>query len=356
MPEGHDQERTESATPKRRQEARQTGNVAQSREIPSVFALAGALGFFVFSGSSMFWSVSTYMRSIFQNIDALYTMEGTSVHTFFVEGLWQLFAMLMPLMGIIVVAAVIGNLAQIGFLFTTEPFAPKLSKLNPIKGMKRLLSTKSLVEVAKSLCKIVFVGGIAFLMVRGEVETIPSLAHMGVGEVLSFMGRVSLRICLYACLTLMVLAALDYAYQRWQYEKNLRMTKQEIKDELKQREGDPTVKSKIRRIQMEMSRRRMMEAVPNADVIITNPTSLAIALQYDAEKMIAPKVVAKGAGFVAEKIREIAKGHNIPTVEHKPLAQTLFKTVDVGGFVPVNLYRAVAEILAYVYRLKGIHE
>jgi flagellar biosynthetic protein FlhB len=356
MPEGNDQERTEPATPKRRQEARKKGNVAQSREIPSVLVLWGALGFFFFSGSSVFWGVSEFMRHIFQNLESLYSMQGASVYSFFLEVLGQLFMSLLPLMLVVLFAALAGNFLQIGFMFTTEPMIPKLSKLDPIKGMKKFFSSRALVEAGKSVFKILFVGGIAFLMVKGELETIPSLAHMGVGEILSFVGRVSLRICFYTCLALVVLAAVDYTYQRWQYEKNLRMTKQEVKDELKQREGDPAVKSKIRKIQMEMSRRRMMEAVPEADVVITNPTSLAIALKYNAEEMVAPQVVAKGAGFVAERIREIAKESGVPLVEHKPLAQTLFKAVDVGGFIPFDLYRAVAEILAYVYRLKGTNQ
>jgi len=355
MPEGHDQERTEPATPKRRQEARGKGNVAQSKEIPSVLALLGALGFCFFSGSSMFWKVSEYMRGIFQNMERFQSLHGASVHAFLVENLWQLFTILMPLMGVATLAALAGNLVQVGFLFTTEPFTFKLSKLSPIKGMKRLLSTRALVEVSKSFCKIVSIGGIAWLVIRGEMETIPCLSHMGASEIVSFMGSVSLKICAYTCLALVVLAAVDYAYQRWQYEKSLRMTKQEVRDELKQREGDPGVKAKIRRIQLEMARRRMMEAVPKADIIITNPTSLAVALQYDAEKMIAPQVVAKGAGFVAETIRNIAKEHGVAIIEHKPLAQTLFKTVEVGGFIPVDLYRAIAEILAYVYRLRGTH-
>jgi flagellar biosynthetic protein FlhB len=178
--------------------------------------------------------------------------------------------------------------------------------------------------------------------------------EMGVGEILFFIGRVSFSICFYTSLALIVLAALDYAFQRFQYEESLKMSKQELKDELKQREGDPLVKARIRRTQIEMARRRMMEAVPEADVVITNPNSLAVALKYDAEKMIAPRVIAKGAGFIAERIKEIAKDKGIPVIENKPLAQTLFKVVEIGEFIPVNLYRAVAEILAYVYRLKGV--
>ena len=191
-------------------------------------------------------------------------------------------------------------------------------------------------------------------MVRKEADNFPLLIGMDVWEILVFIGQVSFKICFYTCVVLILLAALDFAFQKWQHTKGLKMTKQEVKDEAKQSEGDPKIKSRIRSAQMEMARRRMMEAIPEAAVIITNPTRLAIALQFDAKKMTAPKVTAKGSGFIAERIREIAKEHNIPIVEEKPLAQTLYKSVEINDLIPVSLYKAVAEILAYVYRLKGM--
>jgi len=191
-------------------------------------------------------------------------------------------------------------------------------------------------------------------MVREEVDKFPLLIRMEIWEILIFIGQVSFKICFYTCIVLIILAALDFAFQKWQHIKGLKMTKQEVKDEAKQSEGDPKIKSRIRRAQMEMARRRMMEAVPNADVIITNPTRLAIALQFDAKKMTAPMVTAKGSGFIAERIREIAKEHNIPIVEEKPLARILYKSVEIDDMIPVSLYQAVAEILAYVYRLNGM--
>ena len=211
----------------------------------------------------------------------------------------------------------------------------------------------SLFELTKSLIKILFVGGVAFIMVKGELLTIPSLIQYSVIDIFSFIGRVSLKICFNVSLVLILLAVLDFAYQRWDHEKNLKMTKQEIKDEHKQTEGDPKVKARIRSIQLETARQRMMEAVPDADVIITNPTHLAVALKFEAEEMIAPCVVAKGAGYIADKIKQIASEHGVPVIENRPLAQTLFKAVEIGGVIPADLYKAVAEILAYVYRLKG---
>ncbi|MBW1700754.1 MAG: flagellar biosynthesis protein FlhB [Deltaproteobacteria bacterium] len=353
MPEGSNQEKTEPATPKRRQEAREKGQVAQSREISSTLVLLSGLGFFALSGSWMFLNLSEFMGGIFQNINSL-RFDGSSVYPFLLEVLQRVFMILMPLMLLVLIAGIAANLLQVGFLFTGKPLVPKLSKLNPINGIKKLFSLRSLVELVKSVFKLLFVGGIAFLLLKGELETIPSLMQMGVGDILSFIGRVAFKICFYTCLALIILAALDYAYQRWQHEKDLKMTKQEVKDELKQREGDPIVKARIKSIQREMSQRRMMEMVPEADVVITNPTNLAIALKYTAEGMMAPRVIAKGAGFIAERIKEIAREKGIPIIENKPLAQTLFKVVGIGDFIPVNLYRAVAEILAYVYRLKGM--
>lgn len=351
MPDRSDQNRTEPATPKRREEARKKGQLAQSREVSSVLVLLCALAAFFFSGVHMFQGLSGLMRGVFQNIATLRLQQGSAL-VFLLEVFQQIFIILMPLMLAVAVAGVAANLFQVGFLFTLEPLTPKLSKLNPFSGIKRLLSLRSLAELAKSLLKVVFVGGVAFVMVKSELENIPALIHTDVSQTLSFFARVSFQIGFYTCLTLIVLAGLDYAFQRWQYEKSLRMTKQEVKDELKQREGDPAVKARIRSVQREMAQRRMMESVPNADVVITNPTKLAIALKYDAEKMMAPRVTAKGAGLVAERIKALAKENGVPLFEHKPLAQTLFKLVEIGGTIPASLYQAVAEILAYVYGLK----
>jgi flagellar biosynthetic protein FlhB len=221
--------------------------------------------------------------------------------------------------------------------------------------MKRFVSLKSLVELGKSIIKILFIGGIAYLILKSDLEEFPNLIQQEVGQIVVFIARVSLKLFFLVSLAMIVLAVLDYIYQRWQYEQDLKMTKQEVKDEFKQSQGDPKVKARIRGVQLEMARRRMMEAVPEADVVITNPTHLAIALKFDSREMIAPRVVAKGAGFVAQRIREIAEENRIPLVEEKPLAQALYKMVEIGDYIPAELYRAVAEVLAYVYRLKGMY-
>jgi len=212
------------------------------------------------------------------------------------------------------------------------------------------------VELGKSIMKLLIIGGISYGLIKAEMKGFPPLMQQGVGEIFLFIAQVAFKILFFVCLALIILALLDYIYQRWQFEQSIKMTKQEVKDEHKQVEGDPKVKSRIRKAQLEMAARRMMEAVPEADVVITNPVHLAVALKFEASEMVAPTVIAKGAGHIAERIKEIASEHQVPIVEDKPLAQTLFKMVEIGEFIPAELYRAVAEILAYVYRLKGMYQ
>lgn len=350
MSEKNAQERTERATSKKRGEARKKGQVAQSREISSAAILIGSTGVFYFWGAQMVSQFTDFMQAFYQNIGTL-DLQQSSVPMLFMDIVQHIFWVLLPLLAVVILVAVAANVAQIGFLVVEEPFAFKFSKLNPISGVKRLFSVRSLAELVKSLLKMGFVGMVAFYMVKGQADAMPSLMQIGVAGILAFFGQVALKVCIYTCLAMIVLAAMDYAFQRWQHEKDLRMTKQEIKDEFKQTEGDPKIKARIRSIQMEMARRRMMELVPEATVVITNPTQLAVALKFDAATMAAPKVIAKGAGFIAERIRTVAAEYGVPVVEQKPLARTLFKGVDIGSFIPADLYQAVAEILAYVYNL-----
>jgi len=351
MPEDTDQEKTEQPTPRRLEKARNEGQVAKSTEIPSTLILLTSLGVFLFGGSWMFWHLSDFMGGIFRNAGTL-RLDSASLQPFISQVFDYLLLILIPLMSAVFVAGIAGNLIQFGFLLTSKPFTPKISKFNPVTGLKKLLSLKSLAEVVKALAKFSFIGGIAYLLVRSDMENFPGLMQLSVSEILSFIGNVSFKICFYVCMALIVMSIIDFIFQKWQHEKGLRMTKQEVKDEAKQSEGDPKVKSKIKQIQMETARRRMMEQVPEADVVITNPTHLAIALKYEHEKMAAPQVIAKGADFIAQRIKQIAEENNIPIVEHKSLAQTLFKLVDLGDYIPIKLYRAVAEVLAYVYRMK----
>jgi len=355
MPENAGQEKTEKATSKKKEEARNKGQVASSREVSSAVVLMTSLGVFYFAGSWMFWNLSEVIARVFQNIGALRFNSIDDASVFSLEVLNRLLAILAPFLLPLAVLALAANILQVGFRFSTEAISPKFEKLNPISGMKRLVSLKSMVELAKSIMKILFIGTIAYLLVKSDMKAFPLLVHQDVGQVLVFIARVSLKICFFVCLALIILAIMDFFYQRWQFEEDLKMTKQEVKDEQKQTMGDPKVKSRIRSMQLEMARRRMMAAVPEADVIITNPTYLAIALKFNAEEMIAPRVLAKGAGHIAHRIKEIATEHQIPLVEDKPLAQALYKMTELGDYIPADLYRAVAEVLAYVYRLKGMY-
>jgi flagellar biosynthetic protein FlhB len=356
MPETGGQERTEKATPKRRQQSRKKGQVAQSREIPSVLILMTALGFFYFAGSWMFWNISGFIGGVFQELDTLRLNTVADVSTFSVDIFTKLFSILIPFFVPILIAGIAGNVGQVGFEMHSEPLRPKLNKINPVAGLKKFVSVRSLVELAKSIMKLLIIGGISYGLIKAEMRGFPLLMQQGVGEFLLFIAQVAFKILFFVCLALIILASLDYIYQRWQFEQSIKMTKQEVKDERKQVEGDPKVKSRIRKAQLELAAHRMMEAVPEADVVITNPVHLAIALKFEASEMMAPTVIAKGAGHIAERIKEIANAHQVPVIEDKPLAQTLFKIVEIGEFIPVELYRAVAEILAYVYRLRGMYQ
>ena len=347
-----DQEKTEEPTSKKRNEARQKGQVALSREVPSVMVLIGALTVFTLAGSWIFSKLSNLVVNLLKNI-AAFTLNIENITDLGWQIFGQIIQLLSPIFLVIMVVGVSSNVGQIGFLFTFEPLTPKLSKFNPISGMKRLFSLRSIVELIKSVLKIIIVGGAGYLTIKHEMDVIPSLLQADVPAILSFIADISFRILLVACIVLAFLAAIDFTYQRWQHGKELRMTKQEVKDERKQAEGDPAVKARIRSAQRDMARRRMMEAVPQATVVITNPTHLAVALKFESD-YDAPVVVAKGAGFIAEKIRSVAGMHSVPIVEQKPLAQALYKNVEIGHYIPAELYRAVAEVLAYVYRLKGL--
>lgn len=345
-------ERTERATDKRRSEARKKGNVARSREISTVAILLAAL--------SVLYVLSTYLV---QQLSSVMVQSLMKIGTFSLnfentlalqeELLWTLFRVLSPILIAVLVIAVLSNYVQVGSLFTLEAIQPKFSRLNPIAGFSRLISKQSLVELPKALFKFLIIGWVAYSTIQKELPEILTLTDREVNGIFRYVGWVSSRIFFKTLMVMIGLAALDYLFQRWNYEKTLRMTKKEVKEEFKQTEGDPQIKSRIRSVQREVARRRMMDEVPKADVIITNPTHLAVALRYKKEEMIAPKVLAKGAGWIAEKIKEIAQAHQIPVVENKPLAQILYKTVDLGQTIPSTLYQMVADLLAHVYRMKN---
>lgn len=342
--------RTEKATPKRRQEARKKGQVARSMEVNSALVILSIFVALRVFGQGLFESISDLMR-FFLSSPASFDMSEKIVATLFLNLGILFLKLVLPIALVSLVIGLISSFAQVGFLLTAKPLVPDLKKVSPLAGIKRIISTRALVELLKAVIKITVVGFVAYSTIQGRYEDMIQTINMDVWDMLATFGSIAYEIGLKTGLALLIIAVFDYAYQRYSFEKNIRMTKQEIKEESKQAEGDPQVKSKIRRKQLEMSQARMMEAVPSADVVITNPIRLAIAVKYDQNTMDAPKVVAKGQRLIAEKIRSLAKEHNVPIVEDKILAQSLFKTVDVDEEIPFSLYKAVAEILAYVYQI-----
>ncbi len=348
-----DQERTEQATSHRRDEAREKGQVARSTEIVSVSILVACLIYFYFGAAGFLENIMDLMSSGFRDVN-VNDLTPSSLTSLISNYIFKGFVILFPLMLTVLVAAVLGNVLQIGVMFSSESITPKVSKIDPIKGFQRLFSLRSIVELIKNIFKICIISIVAYLVIKSELANMILLMDQGISGITAYLGRICFKIVLSTAIVLVILAILDYIYQRWEYEKSLRMTKQEIKDEYKNTEGDPLIKSRIRRLQREMAKKRMMAEVPKADVIITNPTHLAVAVKYDPENMMAPKVVAKGANLIAEKIKEIARENDVTIIEDKPLAQVLYKMVDINHPIPEDLYRAVAEVLAFVYEQKRI--
>jgi len=255
---------------------------------------------------------------------------------------------------ILAVAGFIGaasSVMQVGFLSIEDAISPKFEKIDPMSGLKRIFALRTAMEGLKSFLKILFISLVVYLILKSEVQKIPYLVSYTVESLLVYLGYLSVKLFFVIGMIMAGLAGLDYLYQRWDLEKQMMMTKQEIKEEHKQREGDPMIKARVRRIQREMANRRMMEDIPKADVVITNPTHIAVVLKY-GENLPAPQLIAKGADYMAEKIKELAREHKIPIVENKPLARTIYKTMKLKQVIPKELFVAVAEVLSYVYKLK----
>lgn len=348
-----DPSKTEKPTGKKLSKSREEGQVAKSQEIASAFILIAGLAYFFFVGGRFFDGPLEVMRYFFQYAMHL-EINPASVYNLFLLTIRQMFYLLAPFLLLMMFVGLAANLIQVGFKITPKAMLPKLSKLNPISGFKsKFLSLKPLVELVKSCLKIGLLGYIAYSVYRKNFAAFFSLLDQPVGVILAFIAKVAFQILWRCGLLMLVLALFDYIYQRWDFMENQKMSKQEVKDEMKQSEGDPQVKSRIRSMQMSAARQRMMQEVPKADVVITNPTHIAVALTYDQENSEAPIVVAKGAGVVAENIKKIAREHGVPVVENKALARLLFKTVELDQMIPETLYQAVAEVLAYIYRRDG---
>ncbi len=350
MPEQFE-EKTEQATPRRSEKAREKGDVPKSRELTSLLPVWTILLYLLFSGA-FFSSLLTYFGSSLRR-GVTMTLTETTLMDVFKADTMQMGMMMLPLFMLILAGVLIVHFLQTGFLLSTVPLTPDLSKINPLQGIKRMFSVNTLYETIKGLFKVAVLSAILYLMLKKEVFNIPLLIDMDIKSIMAFCFGQIKKIVMISALVLTVFAAVDYAFQRWQYSRNLKMTKQEIKEEYKEVEGSPMIKARLKSIQREMARKRMMQEVPRADVVITNPTHYAVALKYDVGKMGAPRVVAKGANLIAAKIKEIARQSGVPVFEDKPLARTLFSSLDVNQEIPEAFYKAVAAILAQVYRMKG---
>ena len=350
MAEG--QEKTESPTAKKRSDARNDGSVAKSPEVNSVFVLLLGIMLLRITGAGMLNDINSFIRHCIEltsitDMSDLRLMElGRSAITFLIK-------IILPFAGTIMIAGILANIIQVGFMFTTKPLVPKFSKINPLKGLKQKFSMTTLVELAKSILKVSIIGYVAYVTVKAEYELLVMLAETSLMSIWDFLTAATFTIFIRICIVLLIIAVLDYSYKRYEHEKKLKMTKQEVKDENKQMEGDPLVKGRIRSLQREMARRRMMGEVPKATVVVTNPTHIAIALLYEPEKNDAPLVVAKGKQLIAQQIKKIAAEHGVPTVEDKPLARAMYDKVEVGFPIPAEFFTAVAEIMAYVFKLKN---
>jgi flagellar biosynthetic protein FlhB len=343
-------ERSEEATQQRREDFRNRGQVAQSKEFSSVLLL--------FAGVLLIWLMSRFfLQQIWEVFNQTY---GDNLVESVRSGDWKqvtsfaftkLALILTPALAVFWLIGFVSTVLQVGFIYNEEALQLRWDRLDPVAGFGRMFSLRALTEGIKAVIKMVVILVICYYLLKDQIDTLPQLMSFTIAQTLQFLGALTIRLLTGVGFFMLSLTAVDYLYQRWDLEKQMRMTKQEVKEEVKSREGDPMIKARIKRIQREAASKRMMVDVPKADVIITNPTHIAVALKYD-ETMVSPTVIAKGADLIAEKIRQIAREHNIPIVENKPLARAMFKTLKIGQSIPRELYTAVAEVLSYVFRLK----
>lgn len=351
-------EKTEPATQKKLTDARKEGNVAKSKE------LSNALGLTALFLILKFWvgTLGTKLRDMFQIIydripELVKNMEGIvprhEIGLVVTNTILRILVIVLPVFGIGFLVAFIGDYVQVKWKPTTKPLQPKFSKLSPIKGVKRIFSVKSLLELLKSVIKIVIISCVIYSTLKKYWNYLFILYDISLNQAIEMVGSIAINLGLKISYIYLVVSLLDFAYQKWKFKDDMKMTKQEVKDEFKNAEGDPQIKGKIRQKMREASQRRMMQNLPKADVVITNPTHFAVAIKYDADTADAPIVIAKGSDNLAQRIKKIAKENQIEIVENKPLARMLYANVEVGEMVPPELYQAVAEVLAMVYHMQG---
>jgi flagellar biosynthesis protein FlhB len=351
MPEQHG-DKSQDATPHRRQQAREEGQVPHSQDLTSAAMLIVGLLCLQMLGGGLIDYLGKLTREQLGGALELSADVDFAVSTWS-RTLLSLARCMLPILGLMMLGAVLTNILQVGFLFLPKKVAPDLSRLDPLQGMQRIFSMSNVVRLVFGLLKLAIVSTVAFLSLYKDRDAILGMTGMAVPEIALFLTQTLFWTSMKVAIALLLLAILDYGFQRWKFEQDLRMTPQEVREEMKNLEGDPQIAARRRQVQRQLAQSRVSAAVPKADVVITNPTELAVAIQYDPESMAAPIVVAKGAGTVAQRIRKLALEHNVPIVEKKPLAQALYKEVEIGHPIPHDKYAAVAEVLAYVYQLKG---
>lgn len=345
-------EKTEDATAKRKSEARQKGQVAKSAELNSAFIILSAFFALKMLGPHIYSSLTVFMKHIFSSLSTFSTQDLTIqiINLLFLDISLILFQVAIPIMLSITIISIAINFMQVGFTLTLEPLLPKFDRLNPLNGLQRLISKRALVELIKSLLKIAIIGYFVYRFINREILFIPRLIGVELVDSLQYIAGLTTDLAFQIGGVILILAALDYFYQWWEHNQSLKMSKQEVKEEFKQTEGNPQIKGKIKERQRAMAMRRMMQEVPTASVVVTNPTHFAVALKYQKD-MAAPIIVAKGQDFIAAKIKEVARAHKVAIVENKFLARSLYSNAEIGDVIPPYLYQAVAEVLAYVYRL-----
>ncbi len=351
-------EKTEEPTAKKLDDARNEGQVAKSQEIGNAASLMALFLLIRFFYPYMADSFTGMFRFVYDQIPEYTTMyDGMipfqNIRALLNQALIRILLIGLPFLAVALIIAIVCNIVQVGWKITTKPLQPKLSKLNPIKGMKNIFSTRKLFDLVKAIAKIAVISIVVYTYFAGFEASIFTLYDMPLSQAIGLLGSTIVDLGIRIAAVYIIIAAVDYVYQKRKFRKDMMMTKQEVKDEYKNTEGDPQIKGQQRRRMQQASQRRMMQELPKADVVITNPTHYAVAISYDADQFDAPRVIAKGENYLAQKIKEIAKENNIEIVENKPLARMLYANVEVGEFVPPELYQAVAEVLAFVYHMQG---
>jgi len=344
-------EKTEKATPKRKREAREKGQVFKSVEVNTALSMLVLFGVLSVFGQSIVENIKKLMTYFFK-MDAPAEMNAAAVSAMFGNAILMFIGIIAPVLIAAFAVGVVSSVVQTGFVFSTKALAPKFDRINPLSGFKRIFSKRTLLDLLKSVIKITILCVVAYNEYRAHMEDFKGLMGQDVPTATAACVDMILSVAFNLAIAFALFAPFDYMYQRWKYNKDLMMTKQEVKDEYKLTEGNPQIKGRIAQKQRQMSRMRMVQAVKDADVVITNPTHYAVALEYKEGKNTAPKVVAKGKDYLAQKIKEKAKEHNVEIVENKPLAQALYFFCEVGDEIPEDMYKAVAEVLAYVYKMR----